>query len=153
MEAREYEFKKLGVQDVDALLELERICFSHPWNEKQYAAGLKLGAFHVFGLIGPEGLAAYVSFTVAADETEILNIAVRPELRRRGLAARLLRIVLGIAAGMGARRAFLDVRENNVAARALYRGFGFEQVGTRPKYYPDTGEDALTMALDLPRGR
>lgn len=149
MRAEDYTFVKLNEADLDSLLELERTCFTYPWTEKQYALGLKFGIFHVFGLTGPGGLAAYASFTVAADEMELLNIAVRPEDRRRGLGARLLRIVLGIAARMGAARAILDVRETNEAALALYRGFGFEQVGVRRKYYPDTQEDALTMAKNI----
>ena len=149
MQAEEYDFIKLGEGDVDELLELERRCFTHPWNETQYAVGLKLGVFHVFGFSGPDGLAAYASFTVAAEEMELLNIAVRPESRRRGLGSRLLRIILGIAGRMGAKRAVLDVRESNSAALELYRGFGFEQVGVRRKYYPDTEEDALTLSLAL----
>jgi ribosomal-protein-alanine N-acetyltransferase len=149
MQANDYEFFKLEEQDVGRILELERRCFTYPWDEKQYAVGLKHGAFHVFGLQGPQGLAAYISFTVAADEMEVLNIAVQPELRRFGLASRLLRITLGIARNMGAKRGFLDVRETNVPAQKLYGKFGFKQVGVRRKYYPDTREDAWTMFLDM----
>lgn len=149
MKALDYTFEKLGEEDMDSLIELERRCFSFPWNEKQYSLGLSFGFFHVFGLTGPEGLAAYVSFNLIGDEIEILNIAVKPELRRQGLGSRLLRLTLSIAAHMGAKKAFLDVRESNQDARALYRGFGFERIGTRRKYYPDTNEDALTMTLDM----
>lgn len=149
MQTNDYDFVKLDEHDIGRILELERRCFTYPWDEKQYAVGLKHGAFHVFGLTGPRGLCAYISFTVAADEMEVLNIAVNPELRRCGLASRLLRITLGIARNMGAGRAFLDVRETNVPAQRLYGKFGFKQVGVRRKYYPDTKEDAWTMFLDL----
>jgi ribosomal-protein-alanine N-acetyltransferase len=153
MNARGLEFVKLDIDDVGDILEVERRCFSYPWDEKQYAVGLTHGAFHVFGLRGEAGLAAYISFTVAADEMEVLNIAVRPECRREGLASRLLSIVLGIAANMGASRAFLDVRETNIPAQKLYVKFGFETVGIRPRYYPDTKEDAWTMFRELKKNR
>jgi ribosomal-protein-alanine N-acetyltransferase len=80
---------------------------------------------------------------------EVLNIAVIPEYRRMGLARRLVGLVLGISRALGAKKAFLEVREGNRAARALYEGAGFEQVGLRKGYYPDTGEDALVLGREL----
>jgi ribosomal-protein-alanine N-acetyltransferase len=97
-----------------------------------------------------------VSFHHVVDEMEILNIAVRPELRRRGLGARLLGLALGICAEMGVRLAALEVRTGNAPALALYARFGFVRVGLRRGYYADTGEDAVLMNLELPappRGR
>jgi len=80
---------------------------------------------------------------------EILNLAVAPEYRRRGLASRLLGLVLKIGKRLGVARVFLEVRESNVAARALYCRQGFGQVGVRKGYYPDNMEDALVQRLDL----
>lgn len=146
---RELEFSRLGKGDLDELLVLERECFSAPWGREQYALGLEKGAFHVFGLKHGDRLAAYASFLVAAGEMEVLNIAVAPDYRRKGVARRLLGLVLGISGAMGAKKAFLEVREGNRAARALYEGAGFEQVGLRRGYYPDTGEDALLLSREL----
>jgi ribosomal-protein-alanine N-acetyltransferase len=84
-----------------------------------------------------------------ADEAEILNIAVRPGLREAGLGSHLLGMILQISAKMGMKAAHLEVRASNVPAQRLYAKFGFEQVGVRPKYYPDTGEDAFLMTLDM----
>nr|WP_167940978.1 ribosomal protein S18-alanine N-acetyltransferase [Desulfobaculum xiamenense] len=137
------------MDDIDALVELERECFSHPWGAEQFRLGLENKVFHVFGLRRAGVIVAYCSMYIIVDEAEVLNIAVRPELRRQGLGSRLLRIVLQICRKMGIHNARLEVRVSNVAARNLYANFGFEQVGIRTGYYPDTGEDALLMTLDM----
>ncbi len=96
-----------------------------------------------------EKLAAYATVYIVPPEMEILNIAVVPAMRRQGFGSRILRLVLQIAGKMGIQRTFLEVRENNVAAQTLYTSAGFETVGIRPGYYPDTGENALLMRLDM----
>ena len=78
----------------------------------------------------------------------ILNLAVHPEHRRRGLARRLLAEGLAQARTSGAELAWLEVRTSNLAAQALYASFGFKEVGRRPRYYDDTQEDALLLTLD-----
>jgi [ribosomal protein S18]-alanine N-acetyltransferase len=81
---------------------------------------------------------------------QILNVAVHPEEQRRGHGARLLRHILAEAKRGKARVLSLEVRVSNHAAQGLYRSFGFREVGIRPKYYADNGEDALLMDLELP---
>ena len=78
----------------------------------------------------------------------ILNLAVHPERRRRGLARRLLAEGLAQARKLGAELAWLEVRPTNLPALALYASFGFKEVGRRPRYYDDTQEDALLLTLD-----
>ncbi|MEW5772680.1 MAG: ribosomal protein S18-alanine N-acetyltransferase [Thermodesulfobacteriota bacterium] len=148
--ASDYAFARLGPDDLDQLLALERLCFSHPWTERQFLLGLENKAFYVFGLKLGQELAAYCSFHAVADEMEVLNIAVAPPLRRRGLARRLLGLVLQICRNMGIQQGYLEVRRSNTAARALYKAFGFAECGVRKAYYPDNGEDAVLMRLDLP---
>lgn len=92
---------------------------------------------------------------VAADEAEILTLAVLPERRRQGIAARLLAAAMAAASGRGARRMLLEVAESNLAARRLYAAAGFRPVGRRARYYA-SGEDALVLAAALspaPEGR
>ncbi|GAB6176678.1 ribosomal protein S18-alanine N-acetyltransferase [Desulfobaculum senezii] len=144
-----YVFDRLGADDVDALVALESECFSHPWGAEQFRLGLERKVFYVFGLRQGDALAAYCSLYLVADEAEILNIAVRPGLREAGLGSHLLGMILQISAKMGMKAAHLEVRASNVPAQRLYAKFGFEQVGVRPKYYPDTGEDAFLMTLDM----
>ena len=138
---------------------LERLCFTLPWSKKQLAGCLALPNFSAFGLRVPPGkssgakgeapLLAYLSFYHSPDELEILNLAVDPAWRGRGCGARLLRLVLRTAANMGIERAVLETRSGNIAALALYKGQGFTQVGRRPGYYHDSGEDALVLELLL----
>lgn len=85
----------------------------------------------------------------AADEAEVLDLAVDPAHRRRGHGRALLLDAAGHVNAAGARRLLLEVRADNAAARALYAGAGLVQVGTRPGYHRDGG-DALLLAADLP---
>jgi ribosomal-protein-alanine N-acetyltransferase len=88
---------------------------------------------------------------VAADEAEILTLAVAPEARRTGLGRALLDAACEAARAAGAVRLFLEVSATNQAARALYDAAGFQQIGRRRRYYAD-GSDALTMSLTLTSG-
>ena len=83
------------------------------------------------------------------DEIEILNLAVAPAARRAGVASSLLQEALSTGRSLGARRAFLEVRESNRVAQLLYERHGFSICGRRPKYYADPVEDALVLARAL----
>ncbi len=94
----------------------------------------------------------FVLSRLAADEAEILTIAVAPARRRKGIAGQLLTTHLGRLAAAGAKTLFLEVDAENHAALTLYAGFGFRQVGTRKAYYPKAGEAAgaaLIMRREL----
>lgn len=141
----------LGPGDVDAVAELEALCFRTRWTRDQLLLGLARGAYRILGVRGEGGgrLVAYVAFSAIAGEMEIMNIGTRPEFRRRGLAARLLATVLDICRREGVGTGFLEVRRSNAPAIDLYEKFGFTQVGTRKNYYPDNNEDALLYRLDI----
>ncbi len=100
----------------------------------------------VFGLIDSRG--GFVLARLAADEAEILTIAVLPEARRQGVGGTLLQALLDEAARRGARAMFLEVSTANLAAGRLYERNGFVQVGLRARYYDD-GYDARVMRRDL----
>jgi ribosomal-protein-alanine N-acetyltransferase len=100
----------------------------------------------VFARIDPAG--GLVLGRVAADEAEILTIAVAPKLRRQGRARALLAAAIGIAAAAGARALFLEVGAGNAAARALYAAAGLREVAERRNYYP-RGETAIVLRADL----
>src|SRR3546814_15566121 len=93
----------------------------------------------------------YGVLSVAADESHVLNICIDPQLQGQGLGRRLLRALLKLAGGHGARRVFLEVRPSNPHAIALYHDEGFNEIGRRPRYYPaHVGrEDAIVMAKEL----
>jgi len=100
-----------------------------------------------------ESVIAYLIGREAAGTGEVLNLAVDPPYRRRGLARALLDTALGVFQRRGADEVYLEVRESNAAARSLYGERGFEPVGTRRAYYRNPVEDALVLRLSLRPGR
>ncbi len=138
------EFFRLDAGHLDEVLALEQRCFSMPWTAKQFGLAFEQKVFSAGGR-----LLASASVYHAAGELEILNVAVLPECRRRGLGRRLLGLLLQVARKMGITRAVLEVRTGNAPAIALYEGLGFARAGRRPRYYADTGEDALIYTLNL----
>jgi ribosomal-protein-alanine N-acetyltransferase len=142
-------FENLGPESVREVMEIERACFAYHWTEEQFLLGLERGAYFIVGWRCHGVLVAYLAFSMIADEMEILNLAVLPEFRRRGIARRLLDAVLHISRRRGMKKGFLDVKESNTPAISLYEDYGFVQVGRRKRYYPDTKEDALLYVLDF----
>jgi ribosomal-protein-alanine N-acetyltransferase len=96
-------------------------------------------------------VAGYVIALAAADECEILNIAVSATSRRTGLGGTLLDSALERAAARGAEQFYLEVRESNEAAKRLYASRGFNELSRRRKYYRDPVEDALVLHLAAQR--
>jgi ribosomal-protein-alanine N-acetyltransferase len=94
-------------------------------------------------------VAGFIVSRLVAGELHVNNVAVRPEFRRHGLAARLLEAVLTHGRRGGAQIAFLEVRAGNAAAQGLYRRCGFQVTGRRRRYYRQPEEDALLMSLLL----
>ena len=144
-----WHFRRLDASDAPALHALEKACFTLPWSEEQCRAAFGQTPFAAFGLDSDQGVLAYISVYITADEMEVLNLAVSPELRRRGIGHRLLALALRTAAKMGMQKAVLEVRVGNTPARSLYERHGFAVAGRRPRYYADTGEDALIYARSL----
>jgi ribosomal-protein-alanine N-acetyltransferase len=104
----------------------------------------------VADFVQPAGAHAVVGVIVVwliVDEAHIATLAVHPKLRRQGIARKLLCVALKEAAKDGMLSALLEVRAGNEAALSLYRKFGFDVVGRRPRYYQDNYEDALLMTL------
>ena len=117
------------------------------WDAALFARQLAMPG--VFGLLHPD--AGLLLARLAADQAEILTLAVAPPARRRGVGMELLRKAAAEAAARGGATLFLEVSAGNAAARALYAAAGFRQVGRRGAYYAD-GSDALVLALPLSPG-
>jgi ribosomal-protein-alanine N-acetyltransferase len=137
------------------LLAVERIecaSFDDPWTRSALLQELVPSSLRLPLVLELAGeVVGYLMAWRGADELHILNLAVAPERRRQGLAARLLDAALMLARRGGLSAVTLEVRPGNEAARQLYRSFGFTEAGRRPGYYADTGEDALILTLDLDR--
>ncbi|HSD25668.1 MAG TPA: ribosomal protein S18-alanine N-acetyltransferase [Vicinamibacteria bacterium] len=141
--------------DLAALTTLEAACFSNPWTEVQIEEEMAAAPpGGVFVLEGPPrhdavtGICAYCAFRLVLDEMHVMNLAVAPGARRRGLGRRLLAFALRRAARAGARAAFLELRVGNQAALALYESLGFRPLSRRRAYYRRPFEDALVLVLE-----
>jgi ribosomal-protein-alanine N-acetyltransferase len=133
--------------DLDEVAGLEARSFTNPWTRDMLARELaQSDVAHVFLLrTGGGALAGFCSCWIVAGELHVNTIAVDAAYRRRGLAARLMRHVMAEAARRGARRATLEVRASNVAARHLYESLGFQVTAVRRRYYTAPDEDALIL--------
>jgi len=139
--------------DVAEIVRIERTSFADPWSEESFRRILEGQAaiFHVVAAPPENAVVGYIiAFSVGAD-AELLNVAVHPDYRGRGFAGQMLDAVLIQLDGIGVRTAFLEVRESNRAALALYGSRGFKEIGRRRNYYRRPVEDALVMRLQLER--
>jgi ribosomal-protein-alanine N-acetyltransferase len=139
------------LEDLDALVALEREATTHPWTRQGFEGAVRGGAGERVAVLkeGPGAVVGYCVWQEVADEAHVHNVAIAPVRRRQGLGRRLLTACLGLAAGRGARRAFLDVRAGNRAALSLYARVGFREVGRRRAYYSEPAEDAVVMEVSL----
>jgi ribosomal-protein-alanine acetyltransferase len=121
--------------------------FTDPWSTQDFRDCLTSDA--LFLVAEHSGtIAGYVVALDAADEGEILNLAVAPQVRRHGLGHALVQQILSALTGRGAQYIYLEVRESNAPARALYAAHGFTEVGRRKQYYRRPLEDAIVLRLD-----
>jgi ribosomal-protein-alanine N-acetyltransferase len=161
----------MRIEHIPSVMEIEREAFPLPWPENAYRYEVTQNEMAFYYVLCPEEPAAwpdksprhrlryltnppksptdvvlaYGGFWLMVDEAHISTLAVRRDLRQRGLGQLLLIALLEEAERIGAVLATLEVRVSNSAARALYTRYGFEQVGRRKAYYRDNGEDALIM--------
>ncbi|HEY2806669.1 MAG TPA: ribosomal protein S18-alanine N-acetyltransferase [Gemmatimonadales bacterium] len=142
------ELRPLTDADLDRVTAIERDTFADPWTRKSFAQ--MIGQRHVRAIAACETmLVGYALGTIAADEGEVLNIAVAKASQGKGVGRLLLEALLEELRQGDAGSAYLEVRRSNQAAIGLYRAVGFRPLGVRPAYYASPREDALTMALEL----
>ena len=134
--------------DLDGVLDVELSSFNNPTTREWYENELtRPDVCFVFVVRTHEHpVAGFCAFWKVVDQIHINNLAIRPELRHRGLGRLLLARVLEQAAALGATHATLEVRRSNAAARRLYEQAGFELAGVRTSYYTNPIEDALILA-------
>lgn len=142
------------VYDALEMAQIDAAVSYSPWSAGQFSVACDgEGDSSEFALIVEQDnrIQGFVVCQVVLDDLNILNVAVAPRAQRRGIASALLERLLAAQPG-GAGRCLLDVRESNVAARALYQKLGFSEDGVRRNYYPTSQgrEDAVLMSLSLP---
>ncbi|HLS85214.1 MAG TPA: ribosomal protein S18-alanine N-acetyltransferase [Burkholderiales bacterium] len=143
-------FASMGEPDLDEVVAIERVIYTHPWTRGNFADSLRARYDCRTMRIAGE-LVGYFVLMVGADEAHLLNLSIAASHHRRGYGTALLGEAIATARAHGAHRIFLEVRPSNGAAQALYERFGFREIGVRRGYYPAHGgrEDALVLSLDL----
>ncbi|MEO8909088.1 MAG: ribosomal protein S18-alanine N-acetyltransferase [Gemmatimonadaceae bacterium] len=133
--------------DVGDVAEVERSCFADPWSEESFSRLIDSApAIFLIALFPPDpAIVGYIIAFSVGEDAEVLNVAVDPRNRGKGLAGQMLDAVLIQLGTRGVRTAFLEVRESNDAALSLYRSRGFSEIGRRSKYYRRPAEDALVL--------
>ena len=142
----------MTLDDLPAVMEIDRLSFSLPWPERSFRFELTGNdASHLLVAEMPVGgeahIAGFLGYWLLVDEMHISTLAVHPDMRGRGIGELLLQAGLERAWIQGADMSTLEVRPSNRAAIALYSKYGFELVGRRRKYYQDNNEDAVLMTL------
>jgi ribosomal-protein-alanine N-acetyltransferase len=144
------EFRKLKLCDLSAIEEIERASYPTPWSRSMFAGELAKPASICLGAIDSEHdeLVGYLIISRYVDAWHVMNIAVAPEHRRRGIARSLMERLFEVTARDAQRGYTLEVRVSNEAAIRLYEALGFRARGIRRGYYTDNREDALIMWRD-----
>ena len=141
--------ENMNESHIAQVAELEKICFSDPWSEMSVASELKnpLSCW----LVAEEGsvVAGYVGSQTVIDETDMMNVAVHPDYRRKGIAEKLVIELVEALKLRGSHCLTLEVRASNEPAKALYEKLGFVQVGLRRNYYRNPKEDALILRKEF----
>ena len=136
---------KMKPEHVAQIAELEKICFSDPWSEKSIASELENEL--ALWLVALEGdtVAGYIGSQTVVGETDMMNVAVHPDYRRKGIAEALVSQLVEELKALDSHSLTLEVRASNEPAQKLYEKLGFVLVGKRPRYYHNPKEDAYIL--------
>lgn len=140
---RKVELRRVTPDDLPALAELERACFTAPWDEDALRLSYESPVEELTCAICGGDVCGYLCAAVIPDEAEVLRIAVSPRYRRMGIARQLLRVLTN---DLRVNTVFLEVRFGNTPARALYAGEGFQELRVRKNYYDNPVEDGVIMS-------
>lgn len=143
--------RAMGADDLPAVLALEVRAYSHPWSLGNFRDSLAAGYLAEVLACPQTGIAGYFVALPGVDELHLLNLTVHPELQGQGLGSELLQAVMALGRARGLPALWLEVRQSNQRAQALYLRHGFSVVGQRRGYYPGVGqrEDAVLMSRPL----
>ncbi len=142
------DIRRLQMQHLNAVEEIERRAYPTPWSRSMFAGELAKPASICLGAFEGGRLAGYMIISRYVDAWHVMNIAVDPEFRRRGIATALLERLFELTEDESRRGYTLEVRVSNDAAIKLYERLGFRSRGIRRGYYTDNREDALIMWRD-----
>lgn len=130
---------------VSSVAELERCCFSDPWSENSVASELDNPLSLWLVALEKNCVVGYIGSQTVMGETDMMNVAVAPAYRRKGIAEMLVLTLESRLKKLGSHSLTLEVRHSNIAAQKLYEKLGFSQIGCRKNYYRNPKEDGLIL--------
>ena len=136
---------EMNADHVAAVAELEKLCFHDPWSEKSIASELNNPLSLWLVALENDAVIGYIGSQTVLDESDMMNVAVHPNHRRKGIAGALVTELGTQLKQRGSGCLTLEVRESNEPAKAMYEKLGFMQVGLRPNYYRNPKENALIL--------
>ena len=144
-----FKIRDMAIGDIPRIMSIEELSFSSPWSEDSFRSFM--GDVLSFSLVlqCENEIAGYAMGWIVEEYAELANIAVDSKFRRMGLGKELVEKVVGICREKSVEGIFLEVRESNLDAIALYSKYGFEEIGYRKEYYRNPREDALVLMLKL----
>ena len=139
---------EMNANHVSQVAQLEKLCFTDPWSENSVAS--ELNNELSLWLVAEENgiLCGYVGSQTVLDETDMMNLAVHPDFRRRGIASALIAELTARLMARGSRCLRLEVRQSNMPAISLYEAMGFSQLGLRKNYYRNPKENGLILGKE-----
>lgn len=140
---------KLRMTDAQALAEVHKSCFTKNWDSSEFESLLSQNSNCSYGVRISKHLLAFLLMRFAADEAEVLTLAVKPAWRNCGLGQRLMKHGFNQARAMGVRQCHLEVESSNKEALSLYQKLGFRETGRRGKYYSSSEGDAVMMTAEI----
>ena len=141
--------REMKREDVPAIAELEKLCFSDPWSESSIASELDNRLSYWLVAEDNGKIAGYVGSQSVLDAADMMNLAVSPDYRQQGVGQALVKELVCHLQENRVIALLLEVRVSNTPAISLYEKLGFVQVGRRPKYYHNPREDALILRKEL----
>ena len=150
MMSKRISYRLLHHADLPSMMVIEHAANALPWSQSAMTLTMEAEHHQTWGIFLNEQLIGFAVIARVLDEAELLNIVISPQMQRQGYGAQLLQYVIMQLHALGVTQVFLEVRQSNVSALALYQQLGFEQTGIRRAYYPlpqtALREDAILMA-------
>ncbi len=134
---------------LNQIMDIEQVSFPSPWSSHAFLEEVRNSISQFWLAREGDEVKGYICFWMYGDEIHLMNVAVHPLSRRAGIGSYLVRQMLDFALSRHIEKIWLEVRPSNLIALRLYEKLGFKEAGRRRKYYTDTNEDAIVMALSL----
>lgn len=148
-----FQIRRMQIDDIPLILELENDLFSSPWSGEMFLEEIRIGYAYVLASPAETCIIAYICGLLLYDEFNITNLAVARAHQKKGYGQAMISFMIDNLRRNNCYKFFLEVRETNLPAIRLYEKFGFKIAGKRRKYYSHPQEDAVMMELNISAGQ